>query len=374
MLKRSWMLSSLAISCITVLMFLAACKSSNKAVRIAGNLPLTGPVAAFSGQYPNGFRMGIDEASKELNVPASQFDVDFQDNAGTAATSVSVFQKQQLSSPDVYISGTSEAAIAIAQQVDRLQIPNFLVAFDPFLAREGQNRLRILPNSKIEAPLFIKYAKFRNAKKVFILNLNSAYANNEVDAIIGPGLNAAGIQYQRELYDFQLRDFKNLVLKAKAYRPDLTFVIGYSFHLKPLLRDLRASGMINDGSVMAAMDFVDMLYDQTPKEELQGVAFACPLFEVTGAIAGAEQWRSRYTQRFGRPPTYVEAYAYDTGQLIVKAFKENAKVNTQTLRASLPIKGITGQVNVDKDGDIVATITVARVQPDGSVREAITKE
>jgi ABC-type branched-subunit amino acid transport system substrate-binding protein len=122
------------------------------------------------------------------------------------------------------------------------------------------------------------------------------------------------------------------------------------------------------------MDFVDMLYDNTPKEELQGVAFACPLFEVAGASSEAEPWRSRYAQRFGQRPTYVEAYAYDTGQLIVKSLKEKGKVDNLSLRASMPMKGITGEVNVDKDGDIIATITVGRLESDGTVHEALPKE
>jgi branched-chain amino acid transport system substrate-binding protein len=375
MITRRSLTTRLILACAAALgLWLTGCSQQPKAVRVAGNLPLTGPVAAFSGQYPNGFRMGIEEAAARLGVPVSQFVLDFQDNAGTAANSVSIFQKQQSLPPDVYISGTSEAAIAIAPQVDQLGIPNFLVAFDPFLAREGKNRLRILPNSKIEGPLFVEYAKYRNAKKVFIISLNSAYANSEVDNIIGPGLKAAGIEYERELYDFQLRDFKNIVLKAKRYAPDLTFTIGYSFHLKPLLRDLRTNGMVHDGSVMTVMDLVDMLYDNTPKEEISNLAFACPLFEVKGAIAEADDFRARYQKRFGRRPGYVETYGYDTGQLVVKAFKESNKVDTASIRAAMPFKGITGEVKVDQDGDIVATITIARIAADGSVEEILTRK
>ena len=83
-------------------------------ISIALNLPLTGPVAAYSGQYPNGFRMGIEEASKKFDIDAGRFKMDFQDNAGQASNSVSVFQKQRAAHADAYISGTSEAAIAFA--------------------------------------------------------------------------------------------------------------------------------------------------------------------------------------------------------------------------------------------------------------------
>src|SRR4051794_29416944 len=80
------------------------------AIRIAGNLPLTGPVAAWSGEYPNGFQMGIEDASKEFGVDPTIFKSDFQDNAGKPAQSASVIQKQLSAGFDVYITGSSEAA------------------------------------------------------------------------------------------------------------------------------------------------------------------------------------------------------------------------------------------------------------------------
>jgi branched-chain amino acid transport system substrate-binding protein len=369
MTRKTWIWIAVLIVVAGVAVFLRRPSHSNAQLRIAANLPLTGPVAAYSGQYPNGFRMGLQDATAKAKIDPATIAVDFQDNGGMATTSASVFQNQRLSQPNVYISGTSEAAIAIAKQVDQLGIPNFLVAFDPFLAREGTNRLRILPNSKIEGPLFVKYATDRGAHKIFILNLNSAYANSEVDAIIGPGLRQAGMTYQREQFEFNLRDFKNLALKAKDYNPDLIFVIGYSFHLKPLLRDLRAAGLIHDGSVMAAMDFVDMIYDGTPKAELADIAFACPVFEVKNAIPGADEWRRRYQDKYSQKPTYVEAYAYDTAGLIVKTLSQAGHVSTQAIRSVLPFDGITGSINLDKDGDIIATITTARLDDSGNVVE-----
>src|SRR5262249_24151565 len=158
-----------------------------------------------------------------------------------------------------------------------------------------------------------------------------------------------------------LRAFKNLALKAKAYSPDATFVIGYSFHLKPQFRDLRGNSMIRKGSVMGAMDFVDMLYDKNPKEELADIAFACPIFEVKDAIRTANDWRQRYTSRFGHQASYVETYAYDTASLIVKALSQSGGVTNQNIRSVLPLDGTTGTVNLDKDGDIIATITIAQL-------------
>lgn len=338
-------------------------------VRIAANLPLTGPVAAWSGEFPNGFKLGLEEASKELGVNPSTFTTDFQDNAGKPPQAASVVQKQLAAGFDVYISGSSEAAKAVVAQVDPLGVPHFIAAFDPFLAAESPSRLRIMANSKVEAPIFISYAKKRNAKSVYVIHVNSAYANEEFGKIVEPALKAAGMTVTDEAFEFENKDFKTIALKAARANPDLIFVVGYSFQLLPLLRDLRANGLVKDGRVMGVMDVVDFLYDNTPKSEFEGLVFACPLFDIPGATPKAAEWRQRYQQRFGRNPSYVPAYAYDNAWAIVKAYKDSGKVTVDTIRSSMPFQGITGQIQLDADGDIIATVALAELGPDGKPRQ-----
>jgi branched-chain amino acid transport system substrate-binding protein len=338
-------------------------------IRVAANLPLTGPVAAWSGEFPNGFRLGIEDACKELGVDPKTFSSDFQDNGGKPAQAASVVQKQLAAGFDVYISGSSEAAKAVVAQVDPLGVPHFIAAFDPFLAAESPNRLRIMANSKVEAPIFISYAKMRKAKTVHVIHLNSAYANEEFGKIVEPALKQAGMTVTEELFEFDNKDFKTIALKAAQANPDLIFVCGYSFQILPLIRDLRSNGLVKDGRVMGVMDVVDFLYDGTPSAELQGLVFACPLFDIPGASPKSAQWRQSYQQRFNRNPSYVPAYAYDNAWALVKAYKDSGKVTVDSIRASMPFQGITGEIKLDADGDIIATVALAELGPDGKPRQ-----
>jgi len=336
-------------------------------VRIAGNLPLTGPVAAWSGEFPNGFKLGIEDACRELAVDPAKFSLDFQDNAGKPTQAASVVQKQLVAGFDVYLTGSSESAKAVVDQVDPLKVPDFIVAFDPFMASENPSRLRIMANSKIEAPLFIDYAKKKSAKSVYVIHVNSAYANEEFDKIVTPALQKAGVTVTTETYEFGNKDYKAIALKAAQANTDLIFVCGYSFHLRPLLGDLRTNGVVKDGRVMGVMDVVDFLYDNTPKSELDGLVFACPLFDIPGGTAKAADWRKKYQQRFGRAPSYVPAYAYDNAWALVKAYKDKGSVTVDTIRAALPFDGVTGKIDLDKEGDIIATVGTARISPAGEV-------
>lgn len=342
-------------------------KDSATQVNIAGNLPLSGPIAAFCGHYPTGFLMGIEDACAQLKIPRNKFVVDFQDNAGSPPQAVAIMQKQTLNRPTLYVSGVTPMSLAIAPQVSKLNIPHLFVAFDPFICRQGPNRLRILPHYKIEGPVYVDYAKRVGAKKVFLIYNNNPGYNAEFSKIIEPALKAAGIKYQYELFEFDNRDFRSIVLRAAEYKPDLIMIGGFSVHIYPLLGALRSYSLLNKSKVLCTLDFIDLLYNGTPKKELIGVPFIAPQFEVSGSSPEVKEWKQRYQKRTNKVPSYIEAYAYDTGRLIVMAYKRNGDASISSIRSVMPFRGVTGEINLDLDGDLKAKLAVAEVKPDGNV-------
>lgn len=357
-------LATLLLSAIAV----TPVRSANK-VRIAVNIPLTGPIAAWSGQYPNGLILGIEDACRKKSIDPKIFAVDTQDNAGKPSQAVSILKKHEINGFDVYITVTTGAANAISGQVDRMGKPHFIASFDPFITQPAPTRMRIMANSKIEAPLLVKYAIEKKARKVYILALNFAYAEEQFGKIVQPALEKAGIKYVRERYNLEERNFKTIATKIKDEAPDLIILSGYSFHLQPMLRDLRVYGLVNAGKVVTSMDLVDLIDAGVSPDELQNVIFTCPLFDVPGKIANASDWRRRYEQRFKVKPSYVPAYAYDTGALIVNAYAKSGKVDVASLMAAIPFDGVSGKIALDSDRDIISTLTLAKIDKIGRVVE-----
>lgn len=360
----------LIVAAVIVLLTKQNKNINGETVKIAVNVPLTGPISAWSGQFPNGFTMGIEDACKKYDIDPKTFIIDYQDNQGNPGKSVTAFQKQKLEGFDVLISVSTIPVNAYGEDADKLNKPHFIAAFDPFITKVNTNRFRLMANSKIEAPLFVDYAVKHNAKKVFIVQLNLSYAEDEFGKIVQPELESKGISVRRELYDIAVRDFKNIISKVREYNPDLIYICGYSFHVQPLIKDLRSANLINNGNVLSVMDFVDLLYSDTPVDQLKGVSFVCPDFDVPGKIKTESDWRQAYLKRFNTKPTYVPAYAYDNATLIVKSYAESqGKVNAETLIKAAPVDGINGNVKLDGERDIVATLTVATLDSTGKVKE-----
>ena len=207
-------------------------RTGSTKVSIAINAPLTGPIAAWSGQFPNGFRMGIEDACRANGIDPAQFSLDIQDNAGKPEQAVSILRKQELTGFDVYITAAAGPVNAVAPQLDSTGKPQFLASFDPFITRVSPNRFRIMANSRLDAPLLVEYAKTRKAKHVHVIYLNYPNLQEQFTALLQPELVKLGINVSRQVFEMDVRDFRTIVQRAKSQAPDLIFVMGFSFHLQ----------------------------------------------------------------------------------------------------------------------------------------------
>ena len=363
-MSKTWTGIAVALTALAGVAFAAEAQT----VKIAGNMPLTGPIASFSGNYFKGLEMGLADACKANNIKCDQFKVDAQDNAGKPPQAVSVAQKQLLDKPSVVISGTSESSIAIAPLVDKEAIPHFMIAFDTFLVERGKDRLRVLPSYKTESPQYLRLVDKLKPKKVVAIALNYSSINEQFEAVMGPELKKRNIDFKREAFDFATKDYNNIILKAKQENADLYIVTGFSFHIYPIIKAMRTYG-IDPTKVVAAMDFVDLLYNGTPADELKGFYFTTPFYEVPGMVVKAGDFQKRYKAQFGRDPSFIEAYAYDTAGMIATSQAKFGKVDKASIMKVSPYDGVTGRIELDATGDITGTVTVAQYGMDGKVTE-----
>jgi len=171
------------------------------------------------------------------------------------------------------------------------------------------------------------------------------------------------------VFEFDTKDYRSIVLKAAAYKPDLIIVAGFAVHIYPLLGALRTYRLLNDKNVVCTMDFIDLMHNGTSKSELTNVPFIAPWYEVFGANNSNNSWAKRYKERYRAEPSYVSAYAYEAGRIVVSAYKKFGKLDTASIRGVLPVKGMCGEIAIDQDGDLKAPLSVAELMPDGTIKQ-----
>ncbi|MCM2374651.1 ABC transporter substrate-binding protein [Aporhodopirellula aestuarii] len=361
----------LLVAAIAAIGFFASRQPGNttnsEGVHVAVNIPLTGPVAGFSGQYANGLQMGVDDACDELGVDRDQIIFDIQDNRGEPQTAATIAQKQAANGFDVYISGVSQMTKAVAPIVDDVCDVHLTVSYDAHLAETPKNRMRILPHFKAEGPVYANYAISRDAKRVFAFTLNNPEIQAEFSEYVQPELEKNGIEFTREVYEFGHDDYRTLALKAKFAKPDVILVAGFSLHVAPILDALRSESMLEDGNVLCIMDFNELLTTKESFERYEGIAYIAPPFGFPQHVDKRSEWSDKFKNRFGVTPNFIPAFAYDTGRMIVQAYADSNTVTPASLESVTPFDGVAGEITLDEYGDLSTPLGVLKVNAEGSV-------
>lgn len=337
-------------------------------VRLAINLPLTGPVAAITGNYHKGLRMGVDDACKEYDIDPSTIEIVVDDNKASPSESASVYSRQTMKKVDAFITGTTESATVILPQIDNLHdVPNFLIAFDSFLTKDGNQRFRLFPSFKTESEMWISYVAMMKPRKVVTLTLNIPATEEQFSKIICPYIEKTGASVFRERFDFSTTDFRTIGLRIKEKNPDFVLISGYSFQLNVAIKALQELSVVPNEHIMCSMDFCDFLKEKDTMKAFSGIAFAAPNFIVNSTEGKTCEWINRFKARFNVNPTYTEAYAYDLGCLFVRSLHIANDVKPSSLLKAVPFDGITGKVQFDKDRDSACTLSLVTIGSDGII-------
>ncbi|MCI5150650.1 MAG: amino acid ABC transporter substrate-binding protein, partial [Candidatus Electrothrix sp. MAN1_4] len=159
-----------------------------RSVKVAANLPLSGPLSTYGLSVQEGVNFAIEQMESE----SVSLDIDWEDNAGAPKNTVSVMQKQFLADPDIYVSGVKPQTMAIIDQVSAKNIPHFVWIFDPVINKNSSNNFRTWVSYKIEPSVYFSYAEKQSAKKVSILYVQLPHTVEEFEQIVVPGLKERG--------------------------------------------------------------------------------------------------------------------------------------------------------------------------------------
>lgn len=352
-----------------------------KTVHIAANLPLTSNFAVYGEPFYDGMMMAIDDLKKN-DPDGPQLIIDWQDNAGSPGTAISIAQKQLFQSPDIYTSGVHPQAMAIKEMIAAKGIPHLIWIFDLNLNKNDKgvsvanNCFRTWVNLKIEPPVFFDYVKAHKPKRIAITYVRLA-GNTEAEYqnLVVPGLKKMGIKdILVEPFDASQKDFKDIAAKVQNFHPDLIIFSGFPNNEVAIVRAFRPLGLIKDGNTLSSYDLLDTA-KTLDKNELEGIRLTVPAFVTHSGKEPVKQWIERLQARTHRVPLYSAAYAYDSIMIIHDSAKRlqlpaSPQQWIEALRAT-KLNGVTGPLSFDDDGSLTTPVELAvfrngKIVPDNS--------
>lgn len=346
----------------TLIALLISCdNTNNKEIRIACNMPMTGDLGYLGEQAQRGLTWALEEYKDTLVNLEYNISIDFQDNEGSAKNAMSIFQKQSLAHPDLYMSGVTSQTMSLAEAVKEKGYLHYIWSFTPLHLQSNDNMIRTWLNLGIEADQYVKIVQSRNCKRVAFAYVDIIGCRQQCEEFVIPALNS--ILPECDIisipYPVESTDMKNVILKIKNANPDLIIINGFKNHMINMIKYLHSYEMVKDNNIVGSFDLLDAATDLS-SEELEGISMSVPLFMTEGSTPKYKEWAQSFEHKYGKKPEYTEVYAYDGGLMLIEAVKimKEKEIDFAKALLNVNIEGITGRLHFMENGDLEVPIVL----------------
>ncbi len=347
-------MKKLFLSTIFLLLFTTFAFSE---IKIPVVSPYTGPLATFGEGVKNGALLAAEDINKAGGINGEKVKILLEDDmcdpkeAANVATKIAGMK-------DVYIVVghlCSSATLSALPIYKRAHLPAISPAStNVTIGRLSKYYFRNVYKDDFQGKFLARYAdEALHAKKVVIFYENNDYSIGLKDAFIKEakkrGLKILGT----EAYTQDDTDFKPILTKYRALRPDVIFIPGYAPQGTLIISQARELGF--KCKFMGADGLDDKIMLQNPDAE--GLMITTP-FIPDKAGKAAQKFIKEYKAKFHSEPNWFAANSYDAVMLAAQAIKHAGK-NREKIRAYLAsinspakaFKGVTGATYFDKYGD-----------------------
>ena len=338
-------------------------------VKIGHVAPLTGPIAHLGKDNENGARLAIEDANAkkvEIGGKVVQFELLGEDDQADPKTGTVVAQKLVDAKVAGVVghlnSGTTIPASAIYNQAGLPQISPS--ATNPKYTQQGFNTaFRVMANDIQQGSVVGTYAvKDLGGKKIAIIDDRTAYGQGLADEVEKAAKAAGATVVAREFTTDKATDFKAILTKIKAKKPDVIFLGGMDAVGGPMLKQIKELGIqakFTTGDGGCSPELI----------KLAGPASEGVICTQAGLppekLPNGQKFMEDFTKKYGQIQIY-SPYSYDAVMVLVDAMK---RANSTDPVKYLPevgktsYDGVTGKIEFDEKGDIKnGAITVFEIK------------
>jgi len=329
-------------------------------VKLGAAGPLTGPISHIGKDGENGIRLAIEDANaKGITIGGQKvkFELVSEDDMADPRTATTVAQRLV----DAGVKGvighvTSGASIPASRVYEQAGIPVITPSStSPLLTRQGfKMTFRVIANDLQQGEAMAKYAtKKLGIKKVAVIDDRTAYGQGLADAL-SDSMRKDGAQVvAREFTNDKASDFTAILTKIKGLNPDAIFYGGMDAQGSPMLRQVRQLGI--KGAFLSGDGLCTAEMLKLSAAVMDNHVFCTQAGIPMDKMPGGAKFRERFEQRFKGEVQLYAPYNYDAANALIEAMKAaNSVEPAKYLPAlkALKIKGITGNIAFDANGDI----------------------
>ncbi len=283
-------------------------------------LPLTGPQAKFGEIEKKSYDISMEEINAAGGIKGKKVVLEFEDSQGKPEISRSIAEKliDVKKQPVVFGEYSSSCSKAFAAVAEERKIPYLVVtgATDDITQQKYKYVFRMNPtNAYYASGLMSFFKEVVKPKSIAILYESSDFGTSGGEEMVKQAEKVGMKVLVKEKYEKGAVDFKPILSKVKAERPDVIYMVSYVMDaalLMKQIKELRIDAKLFAGG---AAGFAIPEFIQSAKEAAEYTVSAT-LWSPQVAYPGAKDYAEKYKKRFGDYPSYHGAEAYSALYII----------------------------------------------------------
>ena len=323
-------------------------------------LPLSGSNAEAASEVLNGMRIAESHVNSQGGLNGVRLSLKVADTSNPDYEFSSAFNSMASDGVKVFNIGFGNETVFLCRTLagEENIFVNYLSSYAP-VTLDSKNSTRIFISAAQQGDVMASAVDRSDGaeKQLVLMNVDNLVGKSNGD-YLGFVLNVGKTKLYKDVYgegETRFGVFGEQIMRLWA---QYVFYVGYGKELSPFLLHLGKSGF--KGEVVADCGFY---YEPKPE-----VPSGIKLVRVETLFQRGEiktpvslNFRRDYKAAYGREPTWMAAYGYDSVMLLSKAAVE-AKFDPKKMRAFFADKtydAAIGNISFDSSGDSVSELTLA---------------
>lgn len=308
-------------------------------IKVGVILPMTGPMAKFGEMEANAFRMACNEINAAGGIGGKTIKLLIDDGAGKPDVARAVAEKLITRTKVPVLGGgySSSCTFAIAGVAERFGVP-FVISTGSAdkITQQGWKYIYRIgpPVSEYPRGMIEFWSEVVHPSSVAICYENTLFGTSGA-ADMKKHCAERGIKVTDYVsYEAGAVDFKPMLVRIKAHKPDIVYMISYIMDASLLMRQSRELKFNPKLFCGGAAGFTMPEFIENAKQASEHVT-SVTLWSPNVGYAGAKEFEKKYFKEFGIHPDYHAVEAYADLCVIADALKRAKSLRPDDIRASL---------------------------------------
>jgi branched-chain amino acid transport system substrate-binding protein len=302
-------------------------------------LPLTGAQAKFGEIEKNAYLIAMEEINAAGGIKGKKVVLAFEDSQGKPEVSRAIAEKliDVKKQPVLFGEYSSSCSKAMAALAEERKIPYLVVtgATDDITQQNYKYIFRLNPTNAYYASGMMSFLKeVVNPTSIAILYESSDFGTSGAEDMVKQADKSGMKVLVKEKYESGAVDFKPILSKVKAEKPDMIYMVSYVMDASLLMKQIKelridANLFAGGAAGFAIPEFIDNAKDAAE------YVVTSTLWSPQVTYKGAKEFAEKYKGLYKNYPSYHGAEAY-AALYVMKDVLERAKsMSPDDIRAAM---------------------------------------